>query len=97
MKKAVLGFLLACSFSCSPSKVPFERPVDTTSRPINRQIKQRFSFDKAGVSFSNQFDAARLNGVRQKNDSTYRLWITPENSPINNSAYYAFEILDDSV
>ena len=81
--------------SCSPTKISFQRPVDTTSRPITFQLKKEYSFPAHGIKFSNQFDGARLNGVSQQNDSIYRLQFTPENSPINNSAYYAFDVLSN--
>ena len=81
--------------SCPPTKISFKRPVDTTSRPIAFQLKRKYSFRPHGIKFSNQFDGARLNGVSQQNDSTYRLRFTPENSPINNSAYYAFDVLSN--
>lgn len=92
MKNLCLLFLLLFILSCSPAKLRFERPVDTTSRPISFQEKKQYSFPESGLVFHNDFDGARLNGVTQQNDSTYRLHITPENTPINNSAYYAFEL-----
>jgi len=70
----------------------FKQPVDTNSRPIAFQEKKQYTFPESGVIFDNDFDGARLNRVIQKNDSTYRVRITPENIPINNSAYYAFEV-----
>ncbi|WP_231555182.1 M14 family metallopeptidase [Cellulophaga sp. Hel_I_12] len=49
-----------------------------------------YTIDKLGVHASNDFDGARLNGFEQKNDSTVIVKIIPENTPINNSPYYAF-------
>ena len=92
MKNILPYCALYLFFGCSPAKLRFERPVDTTSRPISIQERTKYSFPENDVVFSNDFDGARLNGVIQQNDSTYRLRITPENIPINNSAYYAFKI-----
>lgn len=92
MKNLSFSLLLLFLLRCSPAKLRFERPVDTTSRPISFQVKKPYFFPESGIVFNNDFDGARLNGVTQQNDSTYRLNITPENIPINNSAYYAFEI-----
>lgn len=92
MKNILPYCALFIVLGCSPAKLRFERPVDTTSRPISFQERTKYSFKENDVVFSNDFDGARLNGVTQQNDSTYRLLITPENIPINNSAYYAFKI-----
>jgi len=92
MKKVIYLVVALLLVFCSPPKLRFERPVDTTSRPISIQERKQYSFPESDVVFSNDFDGARLNGVTQENDSTYRLHIRPENIPINNSAYYAFEI-----
>jgi len=92
MKNYLSYCALLFVLSCSPTKLRFERPVDTTSRPISIQDKRQFAYPESDVVFSNDFDGARLNGVIQENDITYRLRITPENIPINNSAYYAFKI-----
>lgn len=92
MKNILPYCVLFIVLGCSPAKLRFERPVDTTSRPISFQERTKYTFQENDVVFSNDFDGARLNGVTKQNDSTYRLLITPENIPINNSAYYAFKI-----
>ena len=97
MKNLLPYCTLLFVLSCSPTKLHFERPVDTTNRLISIQDKKQFTYPESDVVFSNDFDGARLNGVIQENDSTYRLRITPENIPINNSAYYAFKIKSNKV
>ena len=92
MKQLFSLFVLALLLACGPAKVRFERPVDTRSRPIAMQAKRAYAFPQQQLIFHNQFDGARLNGVTQINDSVYSLRITPENIPINNSAYYAFAV-----
>jgi cytosolic carboxypeptidase protein 6 len=93
MKKAsyTLQFLsLLMLFSCGLQKVKFDTPVDTKTKPIVLQKKQIYTIDQLGIYASNNFDGARLNGLEQKNDSTVVVKINPENTPINNSPYYAF-------
>jgi hypothetical protein len=41
---------------------------------------------------SNDFDGARLNGIARINDTLITALITPENTPINESPWYAFKI-----
>jgi flagellar biogenesis protein FliO len=86
---AVLCFLLLGCYSVE--KVTFKTPVDTSNRKIIKQAKKIYSLKEAGVFASNTFEGARLNGFEQVNDSTAQVIISPENTPINNSAYYAFK------
>jgi hypothetical protein len=79
------------TFCSTPKKVPFKNYVDTSSKKIKYQNKQTY-ITTSGVSASNQFDGARLNGFTQLNDSTFSVRITPENVPINNSPYYSFKL-----
>lgn len=91
-------FLLITNFlfiSCSVQKIDFETPVDTRTKKINIQKKQVFNIDDFQVYASNKFDGARLNGFSKKNDSTLVAHISPENTPINNSPYYAFSTWSD--
>lgn len=82
---------LLLTFCSTPKKVPFKNYVDTSSKKIEYQNKQTY-ITTSGVSASNQFDGARLNGFTQLNDSTFSVRITPENVPINNSPYYSFKL-----
>jgi hypothetical protein len=93
MKKIVLILFLLISLGCSSLKeVSFKNYVDTTTKNINKQKKVIYSIADIGVYASNKFDGARLNGFEKVNDSTVRAIIKPENTPINNSAYYSFKI-----
>lgn len=71
-------------------KVAFETPVNTTSKPIQNQVKKTYTINELGIYASNEFDGARLNGFEKLNDTTAIVFISPENGPINNSPYYAF-------
>ncbi|PKV51475.1 zinc carboxypeptidase [Aquimarina sp. MAR_2010_214] len=93
----VLAFCFILLLSCQTTKkVTFETPVDTTSKKINYQVKQTYTLKDINVYASNEFNGARLNGFRQINDSTAAVIISPENTPINESAYYAFKAWTDT-
>lgn len=87
----VLIFLIFVNCK-SVDTVAFKTFVDTTDKPISVQNKQTYALNDLGVYVSNDFDGARLNGLKKANDSTAMLLINPENEPINNSAYYAFKV-----
>ena len=88
-----LGLFVGCA---SAPKVLFKDAVDTETKPIRYQDKRTFTFTDSGVSFSNQFEGARLNAVDQLNDSVFIVTILPENEPINHSPYYAFDVWSSS-
>lgn len=56
------------------------------------QTRQTWKFADDGVTFDNQFSGARLNELERVAARDYRATITPENQPINASAWYAFRI-----
>jgi len=88
-----LGLFVGCS---SAPKVLFKEAVDTETKSIRYQDKRTFTFTDSGVSFSNEFDGARLNAVEQLNDSVFIVTIQPENEPINHSPFYAFNVWSSS-
>ena len=69
--------------------------IITTNKEISPQHKRTFLFSNTGVYASNEFEGARLNDFYQVNDSIYTAVISPENVPINNSAWYAFKLWAD--
>ncbi len=82
-------------FGCKSTKpwqgqAPIVR-VPTTTLPIQQQHKGIFDIGN-GIYCSNQFEGARLNGVVLTNDTLITALITPENTPINPSPWYAFKI-----
>lgn len=90
----IVSIIVSCS---NVKKVAFDTPIDTRSKIIVNQKKQTYELNGLGVFASNQFDSARLNGFERLNDSTVLVIINPENTPINNSAYYAFDIWADDM
>ena len=93
----LLLFLLISLSSCVGKKLinyDFPKPVDTSTKLIEMQIKGTWT--EGGVTISNEFEGARMNGFSQENDSTFRVKITPENAPINSSPWYAFTLSSDA-
>lgn len=93
-------FVMHLSYAQEPEKekkfagqAPVHK-VDTSPRPVQMQHRSTFNFPELGVSVSNAFNGARLNGILQRED-TLIAWITPENAPINPSPWYAFKIWSD--
>lgn len=93
-KWTLMHFLILVGlFSCRSAKPEIHQlpiPEDTHSRHIEEQIKTSYRFD--GVYVDNTFDGARMNGFRQINDTCFRVIVSPENTPINASSYFAFRI-----
>ncbi|MEM7374366.1 MAG: M14 family metallopeptidase [Bacteroidota bacterium] len=90
----LLLFLSACIGSKTAKKHRFPTPVDTRSKVVQYQEKKTYSI--GDVHASNEFPAARLNDFSQLNDSTFQATISPENTPINPSPWYAFKLWTDS-
>lgn len=85
-------------FSCSRSTVwkgqgPLKK-VSTRTRPIQQQVKMTYDLGD-GIYCSNEFQGARLNGMSREVDTLTAL-ITPENTPINSSPWYAFKAWSDT-
>jgi hypothetical protein len=70
------------------------KKVCTFTVPIQLQYKGIFDLG-AGIYISNTFECARMNGVARSNDTLITVLITPENSPINMSPWYAFQLWSD--
>ena len=94
------SFLILLSFiSCSSSEetitsLPYDPPgaTITTDKEIFSQYYRTISFSNSGVFVSNEFEGARLNDFYQVDESTYTAVILPENTPINDSPWYAFKL-----
>jgi len=71
----------------------YKKSVDTRDKEIDCQTKKLYH--KGAIYADNRFPGARLNDFRQLNDSTYQVIISPENTPINPSPWYAFKIWSD--
>lgn len=97
IQKILLGLALGAVFqpAFAQKKPVFKgqepiQGVSTQTRPVQKQWKGIF---KVGtISFRNDFEGARLNGITQVNDTLFSALITSENTPINSSPWYAFKV-----
>jgi cytosolic carboxypeptidase protein 6 len=92
---AVLVSLASCGIKDSKWKgqAPLKK-VDTNTRPIQFQLKKTYE-PGPGIYLSNEFAGARLNGAALTGPKEVSILITPENTPINDSPWYAFKIWSD--
>lgn len=91
----IISFLCSCKQETQWKGQEPVKKVSTETVPIQLQYKGTFDLGK-GVSISNEFDGARLNGVARTNDTLITVLITPENTPINASPWYAFKLWSET-
>lgn len=89
-------FLLA-SISCGQSrfeisKLEYSNPVNTANKEIELQAKRKYEFPAKRLTVDNLFDGARLNRAEMEGN-TLKIFISPENIPINGSPWYAFRLI----
>jgi hypothetical protein len=99
MKIIFTFFLLFFTFSgfSQTTKPKFEGQATTNSEKVdtrNHAIIPQWRGQKnlGNITFDNDFDGARLNGITQNNDTLYTAIIAAENYPINPSPWYAFKL-----
>lgn len=71
---------------------PLANKTDSLNAKIKFQTKKTYRFNQSEIILTNEFSAARLSSVTQQNDSTFNVTISPENTPINPSPWYAFKL-----
>lgn len=85
--------LLGChTVKVSSTPKAADAKIDSSKAKIVWQQRKDFAFNGGQIVFSNRFATARLNGISQQNDSTFKINILPENAPINPSPWYAFKV-----
>lgn len=92
---AVISLLLvSCKSSSKFTGFSYDPPgVTNTSDKITTPQKRRIiGAGTPKIWVSNEFESARLTDFYQINETTFEVLIQPENAPINNSAWYAFQI-----
>lgn len=90
----VLVLILTLGSCKQDAKWTGQKPIQvvpTNSLPIQKQHIGTFDLGE-GIFASNAFVGARLNGMVLSNDTLITALITPENTPINPSPWYAFKI-----
>ena len=97
MHKIVSILLLFLTFSGLSQTAKFEgqatsstEKVDTRNHAIIPQWRGQQTL--GNITFDNDFNGARLNGITQDNDTLYTAIIAAENYPINPSPWYAFKV-----
>ncbi len=88
-------FLWSCKSSKEWEGQEEIKKVSTQTVPVQWQYKGTFDLGD-GIYFSNDFDGARLNGITRINDTLITALITPENTPVNMSPWYAFKVWSDT-
>jgi len=93
IQRTLRCFLVACVLAVVR---PFS-PVSIAAAEIQAalQIKRTWHFAETGVHFSNEFSGARLNECEQLSATEFLAVISPENTPINTSPWYAFKVWAD--
>ncbi|MGM0587797.1 MAG: M14 family metallopeptidase [Bacteroidota bacterium] len=74
-------------FSYDPDGV-----TETNDKKITPVQRRTITYPQDQVTFLTNFDGARLSKVHRKSAFRYQLQIQAENTPINNSPWYAFGI-----
>lgn len=81
----------ACGPPSPNSPFPDDAYTISATRPITDVERGTFALDALGVTVSNDFAGGRFSEATAEGDSVLVLRIAPENAPINNSAWYAFQ------
>ncbi|MBO6621787.1 MAG: hypothetical protein JJ892_08160 [Balneola sp.] len=92
------AFLFNCKSSEEFTGFSYDPPnvTDTQDKKVHPQHRRIIGAGNPTVWVSNNFENARLSDFYAINDSTFEVYIEPENAPINNSPWYAFKIWSDT-
>lgn len=91
--RLALPAALLVAACAGPRATPAAEELDiSATRPITEIERGTFTFPELGVSVSNDFDGGRFSEAWVEGDSVLVLHNRPENAPVNNSAWYAFEV-----
>ena len=82
--------LSSCKSSSGLLMHQYPDPVDTSNKKVI--LQQRKEYEVNGVHADNLFEGARMNNFTQVSKNVFRATISPENKPINASAYFALRI-----
>lgn len=92
---------LLCAALVAGCRVDRARPYDfptevsTGDRPVQMQDKRTWAFPEVGLTFDNEFAAARVNALQRLGRDTFVVSVAPENEPVNPSPWYALRITAD--
>jgi len=65
---------------------------ETSNRPIKKQTQKSYTFEGSGITIDNLFPGGRVAQAMQLNGDTFEITTKPENTPINDSPWYAFRV-----
>ncbi len=87
-------FLLSCKSTEDFTGFSYDPPgvTNTSDKKIEFQKRRVIGAGTPKVWVSNEFSGARMNDFYAIDDTTFRVVIRPENSPINNSPWFSFRI-----
>ncbi len=91
--------LVSCKSSKEFTGFSYDPPdvTNTTDKEVLLQHRRTIGVDSPKVWINNEFSGARASDFYAVNDSLYEVFVEPENTPINNSPWYAFKIWSDTV
>ncbi|GAB5519180.1 MAG: M14-type cytosolic carboxypeptidase [Rhodothermales bacterium] len=99
MYRVPIFLLLIVSLTACPSPAPdeglsYDPPGSTRTddKPVTLQERYTREVGETGVTFSTELEGGRLNAIEAVGENTFRGTIRPENAPVNNSAWYAFQV-----
>lgn len=69
-----------------------QAPLVAQPAKAELQTRRTWRFADSDVWFSNEFSGARLNACTETASNEFNVVISPENTPINPSPWYAFQI-----
>lgn len=85
-----LAAVLFCAASLVGQRTAFA--ADAAATKVVLQERKQWEFKEDGVTFNNRFAGARVSDLIRTGKDEFRLLIKPENAPVNNSAWYAFQV-----
>lgn len=89
---------ISCGSTSEFSGFSYDPPgvTNTNDKAIEPQKRRIIGSGSPKVWISNEFESARFNDFYSVGENKFEVLIRPENAPINNSPWYAFEIWSDS-
>ena len=83
--------IIAAGLVSSPERILAAEAAEATVAPPGRARH----FEADGVTFRSDFPSAMVSEYTRLDADQFELTIRPENAPINNSAWYAFQVVAD--
>jgi cytosolic carboxypeptidase protein 6 len=87
-----LRVLIAVLFASTFISAASAQAAETAEKKVVLQERKKWEFKEDGITFNNEFAGARVSECSRLGKDEYRILIKPENAPVNNSAWYAFQV-----